>query len=675
MAEEFELSPEEIKVFLEETEELLQLLENDLLQLEKDGTAGDGNLLQEIFRAAHTLKGSSGAVGHQEMAGLTHAMEDIFDRVRKGELAIGSSLLDLLFEALDLLTRYKEDIAAGRTDAPSSADLLVRLKSWREEGASVLPAAPQLDPKVLRELQLRSGELTPVIVRVLIDPSCPMVSVRAFQVIMLLEERGEIVGAAPSREDIEQDHMEGNQITAALLTDIEPEELRTAVAQVSDILAVTVEIPTIAGAPAPAAVTPVAPAEVSVPAPRPAPPPAPAAEGGLRVARRTIRVETDLLDNLLNLVGELVIDRTRLAQVLNRVTEIPGSEEASDDLSSTSGHIARITNLLQEEIMKARMIPVDTLFKKFPRMVRELAIKSGKDLDFQIEGQETELDRAVIDEIGDPLIHLLRNAVDHGLESPAERQAAGKPSTGVVRLTARHEENHILIVVEDDGQGIDPQKVRSAAVEKGLVAPDAAEHLSDEEAVHLIFLPGLSTAAAVSEVSGRGVGMDVVKNNIGKLGGRIDVTTQPGQGSAFRIRLPLTLAIVRALLVTLGDVIYAIPLSVITEAIRLSDASLHTVNQRPVIRVRERVLPLLDLGTSFNLRTLERPMRPFAILIRVGKDQFGIAVDSLIGEQEVVIKGLGKYVGDLPGISGATILGDGSVALILDMGSLARLAS
>lgn len=325
--------------------------------------------------------------------------------------------------------------------------------------------------------------------------------------------------------------------------------------------------------------------------------------------------------------------------------------------------------------MKARMLPVESLFNKFPRMVRDLAQKAGKEVDFVMEGQETELDRSIIEEIGDPLIHLLRNAVDHGIETPEEREKAGKPRKGRVLLKAYHEENHIIITVSDDGKGIDVEKVKESAVKKGLIGPEHAARMSEKEALNLIFASGLSTAQKVTDVSGRGVGMDVVRTNIEKINGTIEINTVPGQGTEFRLKLPLTLAIIRALLVSLGNNVYAIPLSSVDETLRLNWDAVEKVSNKEVIVVRGRVLPLLKLDEVFSLKIgAQKREKIFVVVVSVGGEQMGIVVDRLVGEQEIVIKSLGNYIGDVPGISGATILGDGSVALILDVPSLLKKA-
>ncbi len=711
---DYGLSPEEMRVFLEEAEEQLSLLEEDLLTLEKiDNDAEYQRLLQEIFRAAHTLKGAAAAIGHQRMASLTHAMETLLDKVRHRELEVSSSLVNAFLEGLDYLARWKDEIATSEDSSLDASALVEKLKSFQpgspaEPSDASPPPNPALSAAVQNSLLAREEGFTAYSISVRIDPSCPMLSVRAFQALLALEQLGEVLESVPSREVIEGDQEIGGDLSVVLLSPHNAETIRAtllAISDLRDVHVVPVEDEAYAPAP-PATATPMGSAETpaatpnavdkqavtSPPAtpfpasstPEAAAPPALAspaqstASGGAATpeVRRshTIRVDTELLDNLMNLVGELVIDRTRLTQLVGGLSAA-SLEESSKELSNTAGHIARISNLLQEEVMKVRMVPIETLFKKFPRMVRDLSQRFQKEIDFVIEGQDTELDRQVSEEMSDPLIHLLRNSVDHGVEAPDVRERAGKPRLGTIRLAARQEENQIIISVQDDGAGINPEKVVRSALENGVLTQEAATRLQPKEAINLIFAAGVSTAGRVSEVSGRGVGMDVVKNNIQRLNGTIEVFTHEGAGSEFRIRLPLTLAILRALLVRFGEATYAVPLSAVTEAIRLDPKTVYTVNRQPVVKVRNRILPLVNLGASFGSQT---ESHPFAVLVQTGGERFGLAVDALVGEQEIVIKGLGKFLGDIltrhgnPGLSGATILGNGRVALILDLAGILR---
>jgi len=743
----FQISSEELKVFLEEAEEELALLEQDLVLLEKE--ADNQELLQEIFRAAHTLKGSSATIGHQKMAQITHLMENLLDQLRHQELEMSPELTDVLLEAVDVLVLLKDEIAEQKDLGIDITGIVARLQSFQEIGPgnktaapaywtnstptepladrrevtssagtipaveaastaekllappaggavsagdaipavtppgeamasveAVIPETPTLEEaEKLREAGQRG--LTPLVAEIRLQEDCLMPSVRAYQAFLALADAGEVLGSRPPLEDIEQDRVE-NRVVFFLASRLRPEEISAALLTISEVAAARVEKLALA-----------------LPAPgRNSPPLAPNGDGtgGDVGAARTnlkagishsVRVDVDLLDNLMNLVGELVIDRNRLAQFLG---DFSLQEETGQDLGQIATHLSRVTSELQEEIMRARMLPVENLFKKFPRMVRDLAQKAGKEINFLVEGQETELDRSVIEEIGDPLMHLLRNAIDHGIESPAEREAAGKPRVGTIRLTARHEENRIIITVQDDGRGIDPEKVRRSAVKKGLLTEEAANRLSDDEAIDLIFVPGFSTAERVTEVSGRGVGMDVVRRNLERLNGSVEVDTTPGQGTTFRITLPLTLAIIQALLVEGDEVVFAIPLGSVVEALHLKPGEARRINKKEVIQVRGEVVPLVRLTEVFWGQKTVGPTSSEAgeegandvipvVMVNVAGRHLGIAVDALLGEQEVVIKGLGSVLGDIPGVAGATILGDGRVALIMDVAGFAKLAN
>jgi two-component system chemotaxis sensor kinase CheA len=389
----------------------------------------------------------------------------------------------------------------------------------------------------------------------------------------------------------------------------------------------------------------------------------------------TVRVDVARLDRLMNLVGELVIDRTRLLQLGAALEERYGDDPFVGHLTEASLHVGRITDQLQEEIMKGRMVPIEALLSRFPRLVRDLAATVNKRVSLVISGHETELDRSVSEAIGDPLIHLIRNAVDHGIEPPAERLAAGKPADGVVRLSAHHAENQIVITIQDDGRGIDPDSIRRAAATKGIVTQETAERLSPAAAIDLIFTPGFSTAAQVSAISGRGVGMDIVRTNVEKLNGSVDVTSVVGQGTTFTVKLPLTLAIIQALLVRVGNQSYAIPMTAVMETLRIRPADIHSLQRQEAILLRERILPLVRLHTFFQPREQREPVvtnHIFVVAVRCGEHHVGLVVDRLVREQEVVIKPLGPFIGEISGVSGATILGDGGVALILDVPSLVK---
>lgn len=704
-------SPEDLKVFLEEAEELLQAVEEDLIRLEKGDQAEADGLINEIFRAAHTLKGSSATIGHQRMAELTHAMENVLDLLRKDELELTSQIIDVLLECLDLLRVMKDDIARDEDSGANHGPLLERLKEIAADAGRSLPGAPALaasgsagqaapagaaaglsEPERARLSEaLARGERVRT-VRIAFSDDCPMPAVRAFQAVVALEQFGEVIASLPSLDEIEREQVQGT-VEITFIGPAPDEEVTSALAAIGDVTGVSLRAVTDAEL-APAGTSAAATAQAGPQTAGNAAGEAVAGNdagraGGARgpgdggakatpsrsLASHTVRVDVRLLDNLMNLVGELVIDRTRLAQIIAQFEAKVGASDLTQELSRTSVHIGRVSADLQEEIMKARMLPVENLFKKFPRMVRDLALKAGKEIDFTMIGQETELDRSMIEEIGDPLMHLLRNAVDHGIEAPAERAAAAKPRSGRVTLSAAHEESHIIITVRDDGKGIDPEKIKAAAVRKGLINADAARRLSDREAINLIFAPGFSTAERVSEVSGRGVGMDVVRTNIERLSGSIEIETAVGVGTTFRLKLPLTLAIIKALLVNVGANIYCLPLSSVTETLHTHSSEVSTVKTREVIVNRGQVLPLVRLRRLFGEPEAERQEYIYIVVVLFDGEQVGLVVDSLIGEQEVVIKSLTKYIGDVPGLSGATILGDGRVGLIVDVPSLVQTAT
>jgi len=700
----FDTSAEDIKVFLDEAEEMLQNMEGGILRLEKE--SDNPEVVQEIFRAAHTLKGSSATLGHQRMAELTHSMENVLDKVRKGKLEVTGAVVDTLFACLDVLKAYKEEIATGEESGVSAQSILEQLAAIDRTGsaapaaaaslpaqppaaASSMPAGlPQLTPA--DEEKVKSAPvrgMTAFWAHMQLDKNAAMPAVRAFQTLLAVGDIGEVVRSWPTQEEVEEDKV-GDDMKLVFVTRESMEVVRTTLEGIPEvkILAVSpLSLATPAPAPAAAAAVVAEPANAEVAMPLATltadPEGAPRREAtatagqikGAKNSSRTVRVDVEVLDNLMNTVGELVIERTRLLQVLTHLETDREGDEASQVMSSALAQIGRLTGNLQDEIQRARMLPVDNLFRKFPRMVRDVAQKAGKEIEFVVQGEETELDRSVIEEIGDPLMHLLRNSVDHGVEPPMDRLKVGKLAKGTVTLEALREENRIVISVRDDGRGIDPQRIRASAVKKGLLSEDAARRLSDNEAINLIWAPGFSTAEKVSDISGRGVGLDVVHKNIEKLNGSVEIRTEVGKGTEFRVKLPLTLAIIRALQVEVLDTTYCIELSSVVETDRIPTSEIKTVRQREVIVKRGEVIPLLRLVDAFGQQRpadFVEPEEVFVVIVAVMGKQIGLVVDNLIGEGDVVIKPLGKFIGDIPGISGATIMGNGDVAIILDISSL-----
>lgn len=555
------------------------------------------------------------------------------------------------------------------------------MTSSTEEEAGPDAVAPGTDLEAGRSVSLTEAEweviqeayaqdFSAYRLRVDIDPACQMKSVRAFLVFQALETAGvQIIRSVPSAEEIEQGRYDlGFELIGVSQDDAD--RLRGLLSNIAEVSAVVVEPITRLDGVADGTTERAEQVEQAAPA---------TAEPGDRVSVpnqdqkktiRTVRIDVQKLDSLMNLVGELVIERTRLERFADIMESKYRAEEMIDTLNEISVHLGQITNDLQEEIMKVRMLPIAQVFNRFPRMVRDLAQKLDKEVNLVIEGRDTELDRNVIEIISDPLMHLIRNAIDHGLETPAERTRSGKSGTGTLTLRAFHRENHIVIIVEDDGRGLDPDRLRAKARERRLFDEETISRLSDQEVFDLIFQAGFSTAANVSDVSGRGVGMDVVKTQIEQINGVVELQSTPGQGMAVTIKLPLTLAIIRALMVRLGEYVYAFPLNNVVETIQVNPDEIRLVRDREVVVVRGEVLPLIRLGRLFGQQETGEEDKLYVVTIGMGKDRVGVVVDQLVGEQEIVIKSLGDLLGQIPGISGATILGDGKVALIADVRAL-----
>jgi len=550
-----------VESFIVETRELFDGVEEGLLRLETQ--ADDSALVNEIFRAVHTVKGTAGFLSLEQLSDLTHHFEDVLNRLRRGELDINPDTwpdaVDVLFSAFDQMKTLVRQVGEQR---------LVKLP---------------IDPLVDQLKYISDGSFTGDV-----DPSTLVV-----------------------------DEGSSDDTNAAADTPEATERSSTSVA---------------------------------------------------RRANETIRVEVDRLDSLMDLVGELVLSRNRLLQLTSEARGASENEELTSQLQDNSAQIDFITSELQNAVMHTRMVQMGRVFSKFPRLVRDLAKEFDKDIDLVIEGEETELDKSLTEEIGDPLIHLVRNAADHGVEQPADREAAGKPRTGTIRLSAEHEGNHIVIRIADDGAGIDPEKLRAKALEKGVISQREAEELSEAETYELIFRPGFSTATTVSQVSGRGVGMDVVKTNLTKLNGTVAIDSERGSGTTFTLKLPLTLAIIQGLQVRVGQENFAIPLHTVGEVVRLTPETIDTIKGREVIRIRDEVLPLLHVGEELNVTGYDPATDDtYAVVVRLAHQQVGLVVNGLINQGEVVIKPLSGYLKNIPGIAGSTILGDGRVIMILDV--------
>jgi len=656
VAEFLGLSADELGLFLDETGEHLDTLEAELLALERSATYP--GQLDVIFRAAHTIKGAAATVGLEAMAHLTHAMETLLDRMRAGDCGAEPGVTGPLLQAVDVLRRGLTALQQQELPAAPPAELLRLLAA-----AAAVPGVPATGGVTSDSAIAAAGATVPggvtsdsaiaaagaesVVVRVGIAPGCPMPAVRALQVLLALEGLGSVLASEPSQAEVEAEQV-GESLVVWLQTGAEAAAVEAALRGIPDLAGVAV-------APPPAVPAAAAPAA-----------------GQPKAEERTIRVDVALLDDLMNLVGELVIDRGRLAALAQSLGQGGGVQDAAEALAGVTGHVARVTGRLQAAVLKARMLPIERVFRRFPRMVRDLAQQQGKPVDFRLAGEATELDRSLLEVLGDALLHLVRNAVDHGLEAAAERRSAGKPTPCVLQLAASQEEGHVVILVRDDGRGIDPERVRAAAVRKGLLSSERARELGELEAINLLFLPGFSTAEQVTDLSGRGVGLDVVRRNIERVGGRVEVESRLGSGTAFRLILPLTLATMQALLVQTASGSFALPLSAIAEVVTVPPGEVASINGHPVARVRGGVVPLLWVE-QFVLPRF-RPGRAQAplltVLVNHQGEKVGLVVDRLLGQQEVVVKGLGDFFGHIGGVSGVTILGDGGLALIIDVAGL-----
>lgn len=660
-------------MFLEESREHLQTLNSCLLELENDPE--NLSVLDEIFRSAHTIKGMSATMGFTTIAELTHEMENILDLLRKSQLKATHEIVDTVFKCVDTLEQLVENVASGN-NAPLDIKPLVERLTMLAKGE---PVSLIEEKKPVESSTLTLNETEALMVKtakgtgmqafeivVSLRQGCLLKSARAYMVISALEELGEVIKAIPSTEDLEKEKFD-HSFEVLLLTAADSDKIQQAILSISEVESAEVlvceEQSSIKTDKSASPVNSEILADSQGSKVDKVPPQNQVVDKKMK-SGQSVRVDIDKLDSLLNLVGELVINKTRLEQI--------GITHRLTDLVETIEQMDRVTTDLQAVVMKVRMVPVGQVFNRFPRMVRDLSRDLNKEVNLIIQGEETELDRTVIDEIGDPLVHLLRNAIDHGIETPNERQAKGKNAIGEIRLIARHEGNNVIIIVEDDGKGINPDIIKQKAVDKGLISQSDAEKMDSNDAVRLVFLPGFSTADVVTDVSGRGVGMDAVKNKIESLGGMVDVETKLNEGSKFKIRLPLTLAIIQALLVKVCEEIYAIPLGSIDSTINVTPEDIKTIQNQEVILLRGQIIPIIRLANLLEVpRDSDNSQEElFVVIVHMGEHRAGIIVDNLIGQQEIVIKSLGKLLAGIKVIAGATILGNGQVALILDVGAL-----
>ncbi len=700
-----EFDAEDFQAFLEEARSHLDTLEQGLLALEDMvGQALDIELLNEMFRGAHSIKGAAGMLGLKTVAALTHQMENLLGAVRAGKHTLTARGVEVLFEAVDALGTLLVELGGGTVgnglDITPTVNALKEILEGEPAGDAPRAAAAaedppySFDPAFMELLSPKHRSLLGKLdaeSRYLYEISLDLADCRwgdemlDHAVMEKLYSLGEVLGILsdppipPHAPGAGPFPVSG---PALFVTTAEPAILGILLPFSSDQIMV-LHAPGATPAPkpaAPAAAPEAAPAAdaaapaanaaktSAVPAASNAPKEAPAAKKPAAVAQ-SIRVDVERLDLLMDVVGELVIGNTRLAQLGTELEHRYDREPLVGTLNETLAQVGRLMSELQLTVMRVRMIPVERVFSKFPRLIRDLAKTMDKEIKLEIFGQDTELDKTVVEELEDPLVHLLRNAADHGIERPDVREGSGKSRVGVIRLGAHREGNHIVISIADDGGGINPEKILAKARKMGIATVDGT--YSDMDALQFIFHPGFSTAEKVTDVSGRGVGMDVVNQNIRKIKGTIQVVSKVGEGSKFIIKLPLTLAITKALLIKAGGDFFAIPLDAVKESIRVANSDIKTVNQREVIQLRDRVVPLFRLSQAFGLRPQPRASRYSPVVIVGGESkQIGLVVDSLEGEQDVVIKSMGDYLGEIRGVAGATILGDGRVALILDIATL-----
>ena len=679
-----------LEIFVEETKEHLQSLNDNILVLENEPENKD--TINEIFRSAHSLKGMAGTMGYKRMQTLTHDMENVFSEIRNDKLKVTSDLVDILFQCLDALEAYLDNIINTQDEGTDDNAAIIKLLNDYLNGGSgvaeqaapqAAQAAPQTADGVVTDfskvnfadfeqhaiMEAGTKNLNVYGVHVKVDPSCILKAARAFLVFKSVEELGEIIKSIPSAQDIEDEKFDldfdifvitGESLDKVLATVRNVSEIKDAEGSIIKLDEKKEEKPeetektekTESAKPAtvPKAGKPVN----SQPA------------KGKPVVNRSVRVDIDKLDVLMNLVSELIIAKNGLVSAA-----ATSNTEENQSVNEQIEYLERVTTNLHESVMNVRMVPIETVVNRFPRMIRDLSKKLDKKMELYMTGEETELDRTVIDEIGDPLMHLLRNSADHGLESAEVRRERGKDEIGTIFLNAFQDGNNVVIEVGDDGNGIDIEKVKRKGIEKGTITPEQAEVMSDKEVIDLLFQPSFSTSEKITDVSGRGVGLDVVKSKIESLGGVVECKSVLGEGSTFTIRLPLTLAIIQALMVKLGNEQYAIALGSIQtiEDIPLSD--IKYVQGKEVINLRGNIIPIIRLGELLDVPDRTEPDESLiVVVIKKGDKQAGLVVDSLVGQMEIVIKSLGKYININKMISGATILGDGEVALIIDANAI-----
>lgn len=687
-----------LEIFIDETKEHIQTLNDQVLILEAEPENID--TVNEIFRAAHSLKGMAGTMGFKRMQRLTHDMENVFSEIRNGKLNVNADMIDIVFKCLDAIEGYLANIVETSDEGTEdNEEVIALLNAALEQGISGGDAAKEAEEKAEEPktekpavgseerrkflsipiadyeknamMEAKANGLHVYATTVYIQETCLLKAARAFLVFKGLESKGEVIKSVPSAQDIEDEKFDFD-FSMFIISDKSLEEVKKAIENVSEIEEAIVEeyeIPDQVQSTEPKA-------EETEKEETKADKPAknedkktPAKSGNKPVVNRSVRVDIEKLDDLMNLVSELIIAKNGLVSVTG---DVSGQDQSFNEQIE---YLERITTNLHESVMKVRMVPIESVVNRFPRMIRDLSKKLNKEMELIMTGEDTELDRTVIDEIGDPLMHMLRNAADHGLESTIDRLKIGKPQVGTIRLDAYQDGNNVTIEVTDDGAGVDVEKIKRKAIEKGAITEEQAEYMTEKEAVDLLFQPAFSTAEKISDVSGRGVGLDVVKNKIEGLGGDVEVVTKLGEGTTFIVRLPLTLAIIQALMVDISGEKYALPLNSIVTLEEIMPEDIKYVHTKEVINLRGTVIPLVRLNEVLDIEPIEREDDEIddaliVVIVKKGDKQAGLVIDKLLGQQEIVIKPLGKYIRVPKMISGATILGNGEVALIIDSNTL-----
>ncbi|MET3682156.1 two-component system chemotaxis sensor kinase CheA [Alkalibacillus flavidus] len=679
-----------LDVFIDESKENLQVVNDGLLELEKEPT--NLSIVDEIFRAAHTLKGMSATMGYDDLSDLTHKMENVLDAIRHEKVSVNSDVMDVLLNSVEYLEDMTADIAEGGNGSMNVGTVVSQLKAieageaipdkYTTEAANESAATTTNDePKTSSSNTLTVDQFEQTVleqakidgqsvyhITVSLSEDCLLKVARVYMVFEVLEQSGEVIKSVPTVDELENEEFD-QSFDIILVTSDNEDDLQAKIMKVSEVREVTIQ-PFDAEANQSIQEQEQSSDESESDEQSETPQKNESNDNGgeqkKAAGNKTIRVNIERLDALMNLFEEMVIDRGRLEQI---------SEELNhNDLKGTVERISRISGDLQNIILTMRMVPIEQVFNRFPRMVRQLTRELGKDIDMQIEGAETELDRTVIDEIGDPLVHLIRNAVDHGIETPEERKSKGKPGQGKMLLKAFHSGNHVFVEIRDDGQGINKEKVLQKAIDNGVVSAEQSSSLSDKQINELILASGFSTAQEISDISGRGVGLDVVKSTIESLGGSIEIESEFGKGTTFSIQLPLTLSIISVMLVVVEQETYAIPLSSIIETAVIKRSEVMKAHNKEVIDFRGHIVPLVDLRNVFEVPKANDDEEDYysVVVVRKGDQMAGLVVDSFIGQQEIVLKSLGDYLSNVFAISGATILGNGEVALIVDSNALIK---